>query len=103
MSTATGVVTVGTAVFLGVFGVLVRVYEMNELLAGYDPEAVTDDGGLARFTGRNILYIAVFTAATGVVVVAELFQNQTVLWTVYTAGVLLLTAWTVYGTQQYAG
>jgi hypothetical protein len=101
MSTTTALVTLAVAALVAVFGVLIREYEMVELIAGYDPEVVTDDEGLAAFVGTNMLYVAGLTAVVGLVVSVEPFEDDSVLWLGYTLAVVVVAAWTVLGAQRY--
>jgi hypothetical protein len=101
MSTTTALVTLVTAGFVAVFGVLIREYEMVELIAGYDSRTVVDEEGLATFVGTNMLYIAGLTAVTGLVAYAEPFEADLVLWLAYTLAVVVLTVQTVLGARQY--
>jgi hypothetical protein len=101
MSTVTALVTLATAAFTAVLGVLIREYEMVELVAGYDPAGVTDEEGLAAFVGTNLLYVAGLTAVVGLVVFLQLFEDDLVLWLGYTLAVVVVAAWTVIGAQRY--
>jgi hypothetical protein len=101
MSTVTALVTLATAAFTAVLGVLIREYEMVELVAGYDPAVVTDEEGLAAFVGTNLLYVAGLTAVVGLVVFLQLFEDDLVLWLGYTLAVVVVAAWTVIGAQRY--
>jgi hypothetical protein len=101
MSTVTALVTLATAAFTAVLGVLIREYEMVELVAGYDPEGVADEEGLAVFVGTSVLYVAGLTAVAGLVAYAEPLEDDLVLWLGYTVAVVVAAAWTVIGAQRY--
>jgi heme/copper-type cytochrome/quinol oxidase subunit 3 len=101
MTTTSALVTLFSAAIIAVFGVLIRYYGMVELVAGYDPEAVTDEAGLAAFVGTYTLLIAGATAAVGVAVFLQVFENSTILWSAYTVAVVLLTVRLVVGAQQF--
>lgn len=102
MTTVTGIVTAATGVFVGVFGVLIWYYEMTELIAGYDPDVVTDDEGLASFVGTYILLSGLITVAVGVVVSLQLVESSVVLWSAYSFAVVLVVLRVVIGAQQFA-
>jgi len=102
MTTTTGIVTVATGVFVGVLGVMIRYYEMAELLAGYDAERVTDDAGLASFVGTYVFLSGLITVAVGVAVSLELVGGSTVLWSAYSFAMVLVVLWVVIGAQQFA-
>jgi hypothetical protein len=102
MTTAEAVLTVATGAVVGVFGVLIRYYQMTGLIAGYDSEAVTDDEGLASFVGTYVLLTGVMTVAIGVAIFLELVGSSTTLWVAYSFAVVLVTVRVVIGAQQYA-
>lgn len=102
MTAAEGIITAATGLFVGVFGVLIRYYEMTEMIAGYDPERVTDDEGLASFVGTYVLLSGLMTVAVGVVVFLELVESSVVLWSAYSLVIVLVVVRVVLGSQQYA-
>jgi len=99
MSTVTAGVFLLVAVVIGAFGILIREFNRMELIAGYDPEKVTDDEGLARFVGSYTLVVAGLTA---VVAVLELIRGgQPLTYSLYAAASVALTGYIVYGAQRY--
>lgn len=51
---------------IGVLGVLIRYAGMTQLIAGYDPNCVTDPEELANFIGRwTLVVVAVLTVSVG--------------------------------------
>jgi len=99
MSTVTTGVFLLVAVVIGAFGILIREFEMVELIAGYDPEKVSDDEGLARFVGGYTLVVAGLTA---VVAVLELVRGgQPLTYGLYAAAAVALAGYMVYGAQRY--
>jgi len=101
MSITTGVSFLFTAVVTGVVGVLIREFEMMELIAGYDPERVTDDEGLARFVGTAALCLAGLTALVGVLELVRPVDGQPVVYAVYAVVTVLLVGYMLYGAQRY--
>jgi len=87
--------------FVGVFGVLVRFGGMVELVAGYDPERVEDDEGLARFVGSNVLYVAAVTVLVGVVEYVGVADGVGWHWGAYLVGVFALAARTIRGARRF--
>ncbi|THE63702.1 DUF3784 domain-containing protein [Salinadaptatus halalkaliphilus] len=76
---------------------------MASLIAGYDPETVTDEAGLTAFVGANTLYVAGLVLAVAVVEYAEPF-SQTAADAVrigFVVGVLALAARMVVGARRY--
>ena len=101
MKHVTSFVVILSAVVLAVFGVLIRYFGRVELVAGYDPDAVTDEEELGAFVGRNTLFIAGLTAIVALVEYLHLFDSSLGVWTGYTILVVVLSLWTVLGAQQY--
>lgn len=101
MRVTTAVSFLFTAVVTGVVGVLIREFEMVELVAGYDPERVTDDEGLARFVGTAVLFLAGLTALVGVLELVRPVDGQPVVYTVYAVLTVLLVSYMVYGARRY--
>jgi len=56
---------IGSGLFVGVLGILIRYAGMMHLIAGYDPDQVVDDEGLANFIGAQTLIVAVLTVCVG--------------------------------------
>jgi len=98
MSVITAVTMLISAAVIAVFGAL---YEMVELIAGYDSATVTDDASLAEFVGRNLLYVAGLNATTAVVAYLQLFDSA-VLWIGYGVVVTGLAIWIAVESRQYA-
>jgi hypothetical protein len=101
MSTETAVPLLLSAGFVGALGVLIKYFGMVDLIAGYDPESVTDDEGVADFVGTQTIYVAALSAAVGVAEYAGLSQGSGVLWAVYAAAVVLIAVRVIRGARQY--
>jgi hypothetical protein len=101
MSAVTGATFLFSAVVIGAIGVLIREFQMMELIAGYDPERVTDDEGLATFVGTQILLIAGLTVAVAGLELAGPVADLTQVYVLYTVAVVALTGYIVYGAQRY--
>lgn len=81
---------------------MIRYYGMTELIAGYDPDVVTDDEGLASFVGTYILLSGLITVAVGVVLYLQLVESSAVFWSAYSFVVVLVVLRVVVGAQQFA-
>jgi len=90
-----------TAAVTAVVGVLIRQFQMMDLVAGYDPDRVTDDEGLARFVGTYALVIAGLSAVVGVVELVRPVDGQPVVYGLYSAAVVVIVGYLVYGSQRY--
>lgn len=87
--------------FVGTFGVLIRYAGMVQLIAGYDPERVADEAGLAAFVGRNVLLVAVLTLLVAIVEYAAPFAGAGLVWIGYVLGVVVIAGWTIVGARRY--
>ncbi|WP_247001820.1 DUF3784 domain-containing protein [Halosolutus gelatinilyticus] len=101
MSTGTIVSLLVAAGFVGLFGALIKYAGMVSLIAGYDPDAVTDEEGLADFIGTNTLYVAALLLAVAAVEYAEPIDASEGVWIAFVVGVGLLTVRMIRGTRRY--
>jgi hypothetical protein len=92
-----------TAVFVGVLGGLIRFGGAVELVAGYDPERVSDEAGLARFVGTNTLYIAAATLVLGVVEYGGVMEGASWYWTGYVVVVVAIVVRLLVGSRRFEG
>jgi hypothetical protein len=98
VSSALPVVLLFSAAVTGLFGW--TVYRGDAaLIAGYDPDQVTDEAGLTRFVGRGTLAIAALTAAFGVLTAFVTPDLLTV--AVYAGLVVLIATWLVVGVRRF--
>lgn len=102
VSTITASVFLLTAVVIGALGVLVREFGMVELIAGYDPETVTDEEGLATFVGTALILLAGVTVVVAVLEVTQPVGSRTLVYSLYSVVTVALTGYVVYGARQYA-
>lgn len=101
MSTAIPGIMFATAGTLAAVGVLIGRFGRVDLIAGYDPEAVTDEEGLATFVGRNVLYIALLTGIVAVVEFLQLLDIGPGGWIGYSILVGILSIWTARRARQF--
>lgn len=87
--------------FVAVLGVAIRYFGMVHLIAGYNPEKVTDEEGLADFVGLHALYVAVITGIVAVVEYARPFEGARAVWICYVLGVVLVTLRMIRGARRY--
>jgi len=99
MSAAQSLTIGATGAFVGLVGVLIRYFGYTNLIAGYDPDRVTDETGLAKFVGARVLAVAALTVAVGV----AQYRWPDARWYWYAYGVLVagLAAWLVVGSRRY--
>jgi hypothetical protein len=93
-------VLLGSGLLVAAVGALIRYAGWVELVAGYDPERVTDEEGLAEFVGRNVLAVGVLTVLLGAVE-AVTPGGETWYWLGYVAVVLGIGLWTVRGARRF--
>jgi len=101
MSTVTAALFLLTAVVTATLGVLIGQFQLMGLIAGYDPDQVTDDEGLARFVGTYTLVIAGLSAVVGVLEFARPDGGQPVVYGLYTAALVAIAGYLVYGSRRY--
>lgn len=101
MSTVTAASFLFTAVVTAAVGVLIRQFQLMGLIAGYDPDRVTDDEGLARFVGTYTLVIAGLSAVVGVVELAQPDDGQPVVYGLYTVALVAIVGYLMYGSRRY--
>ncbi len=95
------IVLLGTGVFIGLLGVLIRYAGMGHLIAGYDPDRVDDAEGLSDFVGAWTLVVAVLTAGVGVLELWEPTADAGWYWLVFVVAVLAVAVWMVRGARRY--
>ena len=87
--------------FVGSLGVLIKYFGMVRLVAGYDPDRVTDEEGLARFIGTNTLYVAALLVLVATVEYTEVFVAAELVWIGVLVGVFGLTTRMIIGARRY--
>jgi hypothetical protein len=96
----TGAVLLATALVVGSFGAAIRS-GYTQLVAGYDPDRVTDEDGLAAFVGRYLLVIAVLIFGVGTLELAGVLPDTAWPWLVLTAVILAITLRLAVGMRQF--
>jgi hypothetical protein len=94
-------ITIGTGVFVGLLGGLIKYAGMVELIAGYDPETVVDEDGLASFVGTNTLYVAVLTVGAGVLELYPATANSGWYWLVFVIAVGAISVRMIRGARRF--
>lgn len=87
--------------FVGALGVLIKYYGMVSLIAGYDPDRVTDEEGLADFIGTNALYVAALMLFVAALVYTEPIANIDAVWLLFAVGVFGLVGRMIRGARRY--
>ncbi len=101
MGTEAAVSLLIVAGVVGTLGVLIRYFGMASLIAGYDPDKVTDQEGLADYIGMNVLYVAGLTLLVAAMEYTQPFDGIRGIWIVYILAVGLLTIRMVRGGRRY--
>jgi hypothetical protein len=92
---------IGAGVFVGILGILIKYAGAMDLIAGYDPERVTDEEGLADFIGTNTLYVAVLTVCAGVLELRSSSSDLGWYWIVFVIAVGAIGIRMVRGARRY--
>ena len=92
---------IAAAGFVGALGVLIKYFGMVWLIAGYDPDRVTDEEGLADFIGTNVLYVAALAFLIAVVEYTALADGSDAVWIVFVVGVGALAVRMIRGARRY--
>jgi hypothetical protein len=87
--------------FLIVLGLIVWVFKVVDIIAGYDPEKVTDKDGLARWVGRNLIIMGAVIIIIAIVGIIVPGIGLTVILPAYLIIVLGICIATVIGTRKY--
>ncbi len=86
---------------VALFGVLIKCYGRTDLIAGYDPDKIADEEGVADVIGTNALYVAGLTALLAAVELIQPFEGYRSLWIVYLIVTAVLTIRLVRGARKY--
>ncbi len=90
-----------TAGSIGALGVLIKYFGAVRLIAGYDPDRVTDEEGLADFVGTNTLYVAALVLFVAAVEYADSSGGSDAIWIAFAVGVVGLAARMIVGARRY--
>ncbi|MDS0478469.1 DUF3784 domain-containing protein [Natrinema sp. 1APR25-10V2] len=90
-----------TAGLVGILGVLIKYFGMVRLIAGYDPDRVTDEEGLADFIGTHALYVAGLVFLVAIAEYAEPFDGSEAIWLAFVVGVGLLAVRMIRGARRF--
>jgi len=101
MSIAQPLSIIGAGLFIAVAGVLIKYFGYTNLIAGYDPEKVTDEEGLADFVGTRVLALAALTLAVGGVEYVATSDGTSWYWYAYVGLVVVIAVWMIRGAQRY--
>ncbi|WP_049904504.1 DUF3784 domain-containing protein [Natrialba asiatica] len=97
------VVLLACGAFVGALGILITYFGRVELIAGYDPDRVTDEEGLASFIGTNALAVAGLLVVLALVEFTEPADGTgtDVAWIAFGVAVIALAGWMIVGSQRY--
>lgn len=103
MSTASALTLLVAAGFVAALGMLIKYFGMVQLVAGYDPDRVTDEEGLADFIGTNAPYVAALLLLVGVAEYTDPFDGTEAVWSAFVVAIVGLTARMIVGSRRYEG
>lgn len=92
---------IGAGIFVGILGVLIKYVGVMDLIAGYDPERVADEEGLADFIGTNALYVAVLTVSVGILELRSSTVDSEWYWIVFLIAVGAIAVRMIRGARRY--
>jgi hypothetical protein len=95
------ILAVAGGLFVGVLGLLIKYAGATQLIAGYDPERVTDEAGLADYVGTRTLLVAVLTVAVGLLEVWEPTADANWYWLGYVVAVFAVGAQMIRGARRF--
>lgn len=95
------ILVIGSGLFVGTLGILIRYAGMMHLIAGYNPDQVTDEEGLADFIGAYTLIVAVLTLSVGFLELWEPTADSSWYWVVFVIAVLTIAARMIRGARRY--
>ena len=101
MALGSAVMIVAAGVFVGLLGALIRYAGWTWLIAGYDPNRLTDEEGLADFMGFYVLVIAGLTVAIGALEAVDPSGPAGWYWLPYVVAVFVLTARMIRGGRRF--
>lgn len=87
--------------FVGTLGALIKYFGAVRLIAGYDPDRVTDEEGLADFIGANTLYVAALVFLVAAVEYTDSFGGSDAVWIAFVVGIAVLAARMIVGARRY--
>lgn len=95
------ILVIGSGLFVGVLGILIRYVGTMHLIAGYNPDQVTDEEGLANFIGTHALIVAALTVGVGVLELRETTADSEWYWLVFVIAVVAIAVRMIRGARRY--
>ncbi|SDY86197.1 DUF3784 domain-containing protein [Halopenitus persicus] len=99
--TEQAVTAIGAGIFIGILGILIKYVGVMDLIAGYDPETVTDEEGLADFVGTNALYVAALTICVGILELRSSAADSEWYWLVFVVAIAAIAIRMVRGARRF--
>lgn len=97
------ILVIRSGLFVGIFGNLIRFAAVLDLIAGYNPDHVTDKERLANFIGTWALIVAVLTVCVGIMELWEPTADAEWHWLVIVIAVVIIAARMIRGVRRYEG
>jgi len=95
------IIVISSGLFIGILGALIRYAGMMHLIAGYDPDKIADDEGLANFIGTQTLIVAALTVTVGGLELWEPTADSAWYWVVFGIAIVNIAARMVRGARHY--
>lgn len=95
------ILVIGSGLFVGILGILIRYAGMMHLIAGYDPDRVADKEGLAKFIGTWTLIVAVLTVGVGVMELWKPTADSEWYWLVFVIAVFAIAVRMIRSARRY--
>ncbi|ELY95212.1 hypothetical protein C483_02571 [Natrialba hulunbeirensis JCM 10989] len=96
-------ILLSSAIFVGGLGIAIKYFGHVELIAGYDPDTVTDEEGLASFVGTNALVVAGLLVVLAVLEYTQPADSAVTdaAWIGFLVVVFALTGWLIVGSRRF--
>ncbi|MCD2200985.1 DUF3784 domain-containing protein [Halobacterium sp. KA-4] len=95
------ILVIGSGIFVGILGMLIKYAGMMHLIAGYEPAQVADEEGLANFIGVNTLYVAVLTVCVGVLEFWKPTADSAWYWGLFGIAIVAIAVRMLRGARHY--
>lgn len=94
-----GIITIISGIGVLILGYFIKFHGWTFLLAGYDPNAITDEEGLADLAGGTIMRIGLAVIIFGGIAAARL--TTPIVTAIFTVVILIATGRLIYRARRY--
>jgi hypothetical protein len=88
-------------VFVLALGILIKYARMMHLIAGYDPDEVVDEEGLANFVGAHTILVGGLALCIGLAERRGLTASSEWYWIAFVIAVFAIAARMILGARRY--